>query len=395
MRRCSPSSGRLALVATIATFAWAAPAARAQTDTLSTDLLDDLDRQIEAVKDSSEDLWQEYQKYRPETDEDVQTTGERVEIGNDTTIAAGETVSGDAVAIGGTVHVYGKVEGDAVAVGGSVVLHEGAEVDGDAVAIGGRVRTNGDAKVHGQKVSVNIPLPFGWMHVDRDGDDITLRPSRGVQFVVRLLLLGLGLFLTWLLHLLMERRLDATSRRVEGEPGQSFLVGILGLLGLPIAFVLVSILLAITVVGIVAIPFVFLFGIGLGWAGFAASCLAVGRRVTSMRAGEGLATPGGSSRQLVLGFVTISAFGILTLVLNLVGPAMGPVTLFTGIVHKFVVLFASTLGFGALLLSRLGTQLPGGAPAYVPNRPWETATPPTLPPPPPPAPPAPPSGPAE
>jgi len=387
MRRCSPRLDGAVLVAAL--LLALAPSALAQSaDTLSQDDLEDIDRQIEEgpsalvdTADTSEgsDLWEEYQRYKtPDHDDDEWvTTGERVEIGSDVTVDEGERVRGDVVSIGGNVIVLGKVDGDAVSIGGSVMLSDGAEVEGDAVSIGGRVRTTGDAIVHGQKVSINIPLPMGWFKIDRHGDDIDIRPNRGVKFIWGLAILLVALLFALVFNAIFGARLDIASRRIEAEPGQSFLVGLLGAFGTPLALLIVSLLLVITFIGILLIPVLFVLVVVLGWAGFVAVCLAVGRRVARMRAGEdALVGERGSNHHLLVGFAALSMFGIAAVLLDLISPALGPLSFLFDTLDTFIFFFAVTLGYGALLLSRLGAQLPGGIPAFVPNRPWHQPSPP-------------------
>lgn len=65
------------------------------------------------------------------------TSSEAVTIGGSVRVEG--KVTGSAVAIGGDVYVSGEVGEDVVALGGTVVLAPGAVVHGDAVAIGGGV----------------------------------------------------------------------------------------------------------------------------------------------------------------------------------------------------------------------------------------------------------------
>ena len=54
-----------------------------------------------------------------------------------------------------------------------------------------------------------------------------------------------GVLLALLAYAIAGRRLDVASRRAEVEPGQSFLVGLLGAFGTPLAVIIGSLLLAI------------------------------------------------------------------------------------------------------------------------------------------------------
>ena len=353
----------------------------AQDTTLTQDDIDDIDRQIDAAEEqqwelltedpeSSEsisednDLWTEYQKYK-RRDNDV-TTGERVQVGDEAVVYEDEVVAGDVVSIGNDVLIHGHVNGDAVALGGDVLLFDGAVVEGDAVSIGGRVRNVGNADVLGERVSINLGLPVDWL--DRSIENGEIRgPSRFAKFGWRLFTFVIGLLLALLLHALFGRRLDVASRRIEAEPGQSFLVGLLAILGSPFALIFATLLLAITVIGVLLIPVAVILLIALGWAGLVAVAVAVGRRVIEIRAGEDIPEPS-AMRSLIFGYLAVSSIWILATLTRLIG-----LDGFAGILdalNGFVQVFAIMLGTGALLLSRLGSQLPGGERPFGANRPW-------------------------
>ncbi|MCP4630922.1 MAG: hypothetical protein GY850_46555 [bacterium] len=76
-----------------------------------------------------------------------------------------ETEVKDAVAVGGSVTVNGRVRDSAVAVGGSVILGPAAVIGKDVVSIGGAVKQAQGSKIHGDVVELNIPgvsaiIPF-------------------------------------------------------------------------------------------------------------------------------------------------------------------------------------------------------------------------------------------
>src|SRR6185295_18210220 len=72
-----------------------------------------------------------------------------VHIGDSVTVAEGDIVNGDAIAIGGSTHVFGEVRGDAVAIGGDVELGPHASVDGKVVVVGGKLLRDPEARVAG------------------------------------------------------------------------------------------------------------------------------------------------------------------------------------------------------------------------------------------------------
>jgi hypothetical protein len=404
MRTSWPDAARGLVPAWIAAlaFAAAAPALHAQQPGTQEEKLDRLDRQIddaeadtagvEGARPNTE-LWEEYQRYRDP--DDLRHSNERVEVGGSITIGEDELIEGDVVAVGGTVTVHGKVEGDCVAIGGDVILHDGAVIEGDAVAVGGKVRSTGDAEVMGERVSIDIGLNVGdWFRGWGSGSDHdwSFEPPRGVTFVLRLVKLLGVLLVVSLVYAVAGRRMEIVARRIDEEPGQSFLIGLLAVCATPFAFVVVSILLAITLIGILLIPVLAALVAALGVAGVAAAALAVGRRVLAARSGDGGLAPTGSPyRSLAVGVLALYAVKIVGWVLDVGWTFLDPVALLFNVLGAFVLAFASILGYGALMTSRFGTlpvgAMPGGA---IPPRP---PVPPPPPPPPTPAP-APPRAPA-
>ncbi len=354
---------------------------------LSAEEIESLHEQLDAADTTESDLWEEYQQYRDR--DDLHASGERVKVGDSVEVDASERIRGSVVSIGGRTIVSGHVEGDAVAIGGDVILRSGAVVEGDAVSVGGRVRRESGVRVMGEQVSVTIPSPFSFSH-DFDYDDYNDWSFGAISMGFTLGYLLIGLLLTYLLYAIASHRLDVVSRRVDAEPGQSFLVGILGSLGAPVAMILATVLLTITIIGLLLVPVLLFVWWLLGFAGFAAVALAVGRRLGHLR--DGAASLGRSRSPyfyILLGFLALHGFWILSSVFDLFGSALGVLSLICSILGAIVLTFANTLGFGAVLLCRFGTQLPGGGPAFVPassaaSSAASSTGPPTPPPPPPP-----------
>ncbi|MGD8947324.1 MAG: hypothetical protein PVI62_11725, partial [Desulfobacterales bacterium] len=89
---------------------------------------------------------------------------DKVRIGGDVVVDEGTEVK-DAVAVGGSVTVNGKVRDSAVAVGGAVILGPNAVIGKDVVSIGGAVKQAQGSIIHGDIVEMNIPgisaiIPF-------------------------------------------------------------------------------------------------------------------------------------------------------------------------------------------------------------------------------------------
>ena len=80
---------------------------------------------------------------------------DKVRIGGDVVVEEVIEVK-DAVAVGVSVTVNGKVRDSAVAVGGSVILGPNAVIGKDVVSIGGAVKQAQGSKIHGDIVELKI-----------------------------------------------------------------------------------------------------------------------------------------------------------------------------------------------------------------------------------------------
>ena len=189
--------------------------------------------------------------------------GDAVVFKGSTTING--AVNGDSVTVLGDAKVNGSVGHDLVVVLGSLELGPKADIGGNVTVVGGKLKRARGAKILGEVVEVNgekIPgfrgalawvthglllghflLPFGvaWPWV-----------VAGILLLVNLLLL-----------LMFPQPIQACVDMVEGRPITSFFTGIL----VKLLAGLLIVLLAISVVGIIAIPFMvagmvvaFLFG---------------------------------------------------------------------------------------------------------------------------------------
>jgi uncharacterized RDD family membrane protein YckC len=160
-----------------------------------------------------------------------------------------------AVAVFGNTYVDSKIGDAAVAVFGNVELGPNADIGGDVVSIGGTVTQDPAAVVHG-----NIQSVFGGMTGDFShlqtwfrhclllGRPLALVPGLGWAWTIALVMLALYVLLGLVLH----EAVDKCVHTLQTRPGQSILASLLLLLAIPILFVL----LCITVIGVIAVPFV-------------------------------------------------------------------------------------------------------------------------------------------
>ena len=89
--------------------------------------------------------------------------GENEEVGNVVCIGCSVHIMGtcgDVVAIGGSITIEGTVQGDAVAVGGGMHLGDNASISGDVVTVGGGLSRHPNASIKGDVSTQSGPLIF-------------------------------------------------------------------------------------------------------------------------------------------------------------------------------------------------------------------------------------------
>ena len=288
------------------------------------------------------------------------TRGEVVRFGSDYTLQAGErvdelvvfaasatirgAVEGDAVVIGGSAELAatGRVEGDFVVIGGGATIASGASVDGDVVVIGGRVETPAGFVPGGELVSrAGGPTAFAVPFLTRGllaGRVIV--PDLAWMWVVAGGLLAVFLAL----NLLLDRPVRACVRALTERPLTTVLIG----LAVVVLAGPVTVLLAISMLGLVAVPVL--------WAALAVAAL-VGSVAVSRWLGERVLpsapaeSRGRHALAVLVGFVLIS--------LALMVPLLGGVT--------FAMLGVFALGGATAAVARgLRQEHPAPAPASVP-----------------------------
>jgi hypothetical protein len=268
------------------------------------------------------------------------------------TIARGDTVHGTVVVAAGDLRVRGSIVGNAIAIAGDVVVDSGGNVSGDAIAVFGSVTTDGGV-VGGERRS--IAGSFGSrLGLEREkaapaprGTIEALKLSLG--WLVILLLIGFGV------QAFAGNYLAGASDVLEQSFWRSFLVGIAGELAIVPALVLLLVALAVTVVGILLIPFAivaFVIAVaGLVTLGFLATARLTGGGIRSGRA-RALSETGSTLRGLVMGIT-------LYLGMWVVAAAFQWSPIASGILRTLalaITYVAATAGFGAAILSKGGTR---------------------------------------
>lgn len=241
-----------------------------------------------------------------------------VKVGSDVHITVDMRVD-DAVSIGGDVQVDGIVDGDAVAIGGSVHLGEEAVIHGDAVTVGGNIDQAEGAMIYGTVVDVS---DFNFSGIFRNMD-IGCVPGFHWAFKV-ISLLGL-IALVLLLGAIIPKELNTVVARIEEEPVKMFLFGILGIL----LIVPLAVLLAISIVGIALIPIEILAVFLAMLIGYIAVAIILGRKLLT------------AMNKIDPSVILSAIVGVLVLW------AVGLIP-FIGSLVKFI---AALLGFGAVIVA--------------------------------------------
>jgi uncharacterized RDD family membrane protein YckC len=263
----------------------------------------------------------------------------------------------EAVSVLGGMTINGPVGGEAVSVLGNMDLGPNAVVEGDVVVVGGRLTRNPDAIVRGNEVGVPVFADwgdFGWFtswlkRCIYYGRLLAFDSELGWAWTVAFSFLGLYL----LLAVLFSRGVMTGVETLETRPGFSILTSVLTVLLTPVTIIL----LALTIVGALLVPFVgaallfaTLFGkvVVLAW---------IGRRFTRLWGDEALRQP----------VFAVLIGGLVALLLYTV-PVLGLLS------YKLL----SWLGLGvvvyaiALSISReksLAARGPAGVPPYMPVAP--------------------------
>ena len=280
------------------------------------------------------------------------SSGDRVRVFGDVVVDEDEEVSGQVVAVLGSVRINGEVGNQVVAVLGSVDLGPHAIVRGDVVTVGGRLRRAPGSQIEGAVTEVplsdvgarvNVPWLDGWGPRYFFGG---FRPvARLIGTTFRFVLLSL----VGCLALVVARRaVEGSAQRVADDPVKATLVGLVAWVLFVPMFVLTAIVLAISLVGIpllVLLPFALVAVLATAVVGFSGTAYAVGQWV---RRRFGIATTSGFA-DICMGILVILLPLLLGRVIALGGWALSPVVFLLVAIGLGMEFLAWASGFGAVL----------------------------------------------
>lgn len=289
----------------------------------------------------------------------------------DRRIEAGTRVEGPIAVARGTLDIFGTVDGDVFTLGGDIRVHKGALVTGDAWAAAGSVIIAGGL-IEGRKRAIPIARPT------LPGVTRTPTPPLSTVQTVKLVcawfailtLIGIGVMI------FAEGNLDGVVIALERGFARSFWIGLTGQVVMLPALLALVLGLAITVLGVLLIPFAIVAYViacaGLVTLGFLAVARLTGGAFASARGTTSVR--GVHLRALIIGLAAYLAVWMLAALFTW-NPMLGAILRAFAIAVTWV---AATVGLGATLASRAGTQRPGSGgakKAHTDEYAWQTPTP--------------------
>jgi hypothetical protein len=281
-------------------------------------------------------------------------------------IPAGTVVNNAVGVVDGSLDVFGAITGTVLVIDGNLRLHPGAQITGDALAVRGRVINQGGS-VTGEARSLST-LAAGGPEKDVGPPHTTMWALKlTLGWFAVLVIIGVGVMI------FAEANLDGVVMALERGIGRAFLAGALGQIAALPALVLLCVALALTILGVLLIPFAIVACIiaiaGLVTLGFLAVARLSG--LPLVRANE-LTPRGVNLRAMFIGLIGYLGIWLVAAAFTW-HPVIGGVIRVIALIVTWV---AATAGLGATLLSRAGTQRPGGKTrAPVDDLSWQTPTP--------------------
>ncbi|MFO7624246.1 MAG: polymer-forming cytoskeletal protein [Anaerolineales bacterium] len=261
-------------------------------------------------------------------------------LGGNATLEPGSRVNGDIMVLGGNVSLSGEVSGDVNAMGGNIDLRSQAVVRGDLNLVGGSYERMPGARIEGR---VNTAPTGPFQFTLPSGGRLPALEVRAyplwdfVAFFFRAFVIAA---LAVLVVMFWPRNVERIGQTAIAQPIPAGGIGLLSAVIAPIVLLIMTItiiLIPVTLIGFVILSLMVL----LGWISIG---MEVGQRL-SVSLKQDWATP-------------VSA-GVGTLIFTIVAGGVGEVVPCVGWV---VPTLLGMLGFGAVLLTRFGTQpYPGPA----------------------------------
>lgn len=280
-----------------------------------------------------------------------------VKMGRDIVVEEYEEVDGDVVAMGGDVTIKGAVTGNVIAIGGGIFVTSTGFIEGDAVSLGSDVVKETGAVIKGERVGISF-LPQGLFRPIPSRGIPSIQIFRappffggfhGLALVARIIKILLLLFLGIVIISIVPKNVAKVKDGIKQNFLKSALVGFAAeILILPI-----FILLIVTIIGIpVALliqPLLILAGLILGYTGISYFIGEKLREGTSLKPDTPMMT-------LVIGILALESVLLLARVVGVFGGFLFGLSWILTFIGWMIWYVAITVGFGASILTRLGTR---------------------------------------
>jgi hypothetical protein len=251
-----------------------------------------------------------------------------------------------------------------VSVGGSVYLGPRAVVNGDVTSVGGSIERSPGAVINGAVSEVGM-LPFLRHRGFRPGPIWGRHWGLwdGVSNLLgSLMSLVLTALLVCLVLLVARRPLERVDRQLVAQPWRAAAVGLAGSIFFWPLLIVVTILLAITIVGCVLFllyPFLLLYLLLLLLLCYTASTYRLGRWL-EIRFNRNF---GGPYAAALAGVLALKIWSVLGSMFDLMPGPFGAFSVLTSLFGALVTTAAMVVGFGAVILARFGLE-----PGYWPRQ---------------------------
>ncbi len=244
-----------------------------------------------------------------------------IRMNSDIVVAEGVSAN-DVVCIGGNVTVSGRVDSNIVAVGGSVTLKERSYVGGEIVIVGGEIFKDQDASIGGKITQIYMPHFIPSLTDFLQGKWIALWAT--ISVLALLGFLGMAILFVGIL----PEHITHAVKMLERSFFAMLLWGVLW----SILIVPITVLLAISIIGIILIPLEIILVALAFIIGYIASAKFIGKNILS------------SLKKAPFPFADV-ILGIV--ILYIVG--------FVPMIGSIITIFFLLAGFGATVVTRFGT----------------------------------------
>ena len=286
------------------------------------------------------------------------------------TIESTQHLTGDAASWHGPLEIRGTVDGNAVAIGSDVVVLPGGHVGGDALSVGGQVRMAGGT-VDGETRSISAFSVGPIAGVRLTPAEAT---KRGLSLAVVCYLILVAMALAVAIG--ARTHLETIATTIRTDFSRSFVVGLLGEIAALPLFLLSMVALAITVVGILLIPFA-----AVAFALAVLGALDLGFLAMSLLTGDAVMREEGTVGERPIVSHLIAGLSVFLVLWLLAGGAsfLGMVGGVLRLLAFLTTWIAATVGLGATIITRVGTRAAISPPRVsappTPEYEWQTPTP--------------------